>query len=280
MKKFNIVLLIFFLFILSSCKGDYVSMKKIVFNTNGGDDLENITFKLGSFPEQLPIPTKEGYVFSGWFLDNGRYEQPVEELDKTMLDTNITLYAKWDNLNDNPKVNPRILITMEDLREIKIELYPDIAPISVANFLSLVEEAYYDNVIFHRIIKDFMIQTGWLYVEGEHLQSKEVRESIDGEFSSNGIENNLSHVAGVISMARAQDYNSASTQFFIVSADSTFLDGNYAAFGKVVDQESLEVVLSLSYTPTYVYGGKNGLKDFPLENGEDFVIIKSITLIE
>lgn len=262
MKKFNIVLLIIFLFILSSCKGDSVSMKKIVFNTNGGDDLENITFELGSFPEELPIPTKEGYVFSGWFLDNGRYEQPIEELDKTMLDTNITLYAKWDNLNDNPKVNPRILITMEDLREIKIELYPDIAPISVANFLSLVEEAYYDNVIFHRIIKDFMIQTGWLYVEGEHLQSKEARESIVGEFSSNGIENNLSHVAGVISMARAQDYNSASTQFFIVSADSLFLDGHYAAFGKVVDQESLEVVLSLSYTPTYVYGGEEWLKGF------------------
>lgn len=269
MKKFNIVLLIIFLFILSSCKGDSVSMKKIVFDTNGGDELKNITFELGSFPEELPTPTKEGYVFSGWFLDNGRYEQPIEEFDKTMLDTNITLFAKWDN--------PRILITMEDLREIRIELYPDIAPISVANFLSLVEESYYDNVIFHRVIKDFVIQAGWLYVDDQHhLQSKEDRENITGEFSKNGIENNLSHKAGVISMARAQDYNSASTQFFIVSADSTFLDGNYAAFGKVVDQESLEVVLALSYTSTYTENDGWRLKDFPKED----LIIKSITLID
>ena len=111
-----------------------------------------------------------------------------------------------------------------------IELFPDIAPITVANFQKLVEEKFYDGIIFHRVINNFMIQGG--DPEGTGLGGSE--EKIKGEFTNNGVENNLSHTRGVISMARATDMDSASSQFFIVHADSTYLDGDYAAFGKVI----------------------------------------------
>lgn len=112
-----------------------------------------------------------------------------------------------------------------------IELYPDIAPITVANFKKLVSEKFYDGIIFHRVINDFMIQTG--DPEGTGMGGSD--ETIKGEFASNGVENNLSHTRGVISMARrGDDMDSASSQFFIVHADSTYLDGDYAAFGKVI----------------------------------------------
>lgn len=113
---------------------------------------------------------------------------------------------------------------------ILMELYPDVAPITVANFKKLVSEKFYDDIIFHRVIYDFMIQTG--DPEGTGMGGAE--ETIKGEFALNGIENNLSHTRGVVSMARAQDMDSASSQFFIVHADSTYLDGSYAAFGKVI----------------------------------------------
>lgn len=112
-----------------------------------------------------------------------------------------------------------------------IELYPDIAPITVENFQKLVSEKFYDGIIFHRVIKDFMIQTG--DPEGTGMGGSD--ETIKGEFKNNGVENNLSHERGVISMARnGFDMDSASSQFFIVHEDSTYLDGDYAAFGKVI----------------------------------------------
>ena len=114
---------------------------------------------------------------------------------------------------------------------ILIELYPDIAPITVANFQKLVGEHFYDGLIFHRVIEDFMIQTG--DPEGNGTGGSD--ETIKGEFSENGVENNLSHTKGVVSMARGEDFDSASSQFFIcVSDDDTYLDGEYAAFGKVI----------------------------------------------
>jgi len=114
---------------------------------------------------------------------------------------------------------------------ILIELYPDVAPITVANFQKLVSEKFYDEIIFHRVIENFMIQTG--DPEGTGLGGSS--EEIKGEFKSNGIENNLSHTRGVVSMARrGDDMDSASSQFFIVHADSEYLDGDYAAFGKVI----------------------------------------------
>lgn len=111
-----------------------------------------------------------------------------------------------------------------------LELYPDIAPITVENFQKLVSEKFYDNLTFHRIIKDFMIQGGDPKGDGTGGSS----EKIKGEFKVNGIKNELSHERGVISMARGQAYDSASSQFFICHKDATYLDGQYAAFGKVI----------------------------------------------
>lgn len=118
------------------------------------------------------------------------------------------------------------------------ELYPDVAPITVENFKNLVKDKFYDGIIFHRVIKDFMIQTGDPTGTGMGGSEKEIK----GEFKNNGVENNLSHERGVLSMARRggnpdteETMNSASSQFFIVHKDSDFLDGNYAAFGKLLN---------------------------------------------
>ena len=112
-----------------------------------------------------------------------------------------------------------------------LELYPDIAPITVENFQNLVSEKFYDGLIFHRVIKDFMIQGG--DPEGTGMGGSE--KTIKGEFKNNGVKNNLSHTRGVISMARNSiSMDSASSQFFIVHKDSTYLDGDYATFGKVI----------------------------------------------
>ncbi len=127
-------------------------------------------------------------------------------------------------------------IDIADYGTIALELDADTAPITVENFLKLAEEGFYDGLTFHRIISGFMIQGG--DPEGNGTGGSE--ETIKGEFSQNGIENDISHVRGVISMARSNDPDSASSQFFIVHEDSTFLDGEYAAFGRVTD--GMEVV--------------------------------------
>lgn len=127
-------------------------------------------------------------------------------------------------------------MTIKDYGTIKAELDADVAPITVTNFVKLVNEGFYDGLTFHRIISGFMIQGG--DPEGNGRGGSD--ETIKGEFELNGVNNNLSHVRGTISMARAINYNSASSQFFIVHEDSTFLDKQYAAFGKVT--EGMEVV--------------------------------------
>lgn len=132
--------------------------------------------------------------------------------------------------------NPIVTITMEDDQEIIIELFPDIAPNTVANFISLIEDGFYDGLVFHRVIPEFMIQGG--DPQGNGLGGPDY--SIAGEFSENMFENNLSHDRGVISMARTQSPNSAGSQFFIVQKKSTHLDGQYAAFGQVI--EGMDVV--------------------------------------
>ena len=129
-----------------------------------------------------------------------------------------------------------VQIEMSDGGIIKIELDPKAAPIACANFEKLVSEGFYDGLIFHRVIAGFMIQGG--DPTGTGMGGSD--ENIKGEFKINGINNPLSHKRGVISMARSQRYNSASSQFFICHADATFLDGQYAAFGHVV--EGMEVV--------------------------------------
>lgn len=127
-------------------------------------------------------------------------------------------------------------IEIKNYGTIKLELDADIAPITVSNFAKLVNEGFYDGLTFHRIIDGFMIQGGDPLGNGTGGSS----ERIKGEFKLNGVDNNISHVRGVISMARSSAYNSASSQFFIVHEDSTFLDAQYAAFGKVT--EGIEIV--------------------------------------
>lgn len=131
---------------------------------------------------------------------------------------------------------PIVTITMENDEKIVIELDPTAAPNTVANFISLVEKGFYDGLIFHRVIPDFMIQGG----DPEGNGTGGAGYSIKGEFSENGVENHLKHERGVLSMARSNDPNSASSQFFIMVKEAPHLDGQYAAFGKVI--EGMEVV--------------------------------------
>ena len=139
---------------------------------------------------------------------------------------------------------PVIEITMENGGKITVELDPDMAPLTVANYLKLVDEEYYDGLTFHRIIPGFMIQGGC--PDGTGMGGPV--ERVKGEFSANGVDNTISHKRGVISMARSQDPDSAGSQFFITNADVEFLDGNYAAFGFVLS--GMEVVDEISAVPT------------------------------
>jgi len=139
--------------------------------------------------------------------------------------------------------NVDVKITMTGGGEIELELYPDIAPETVANFKSLVEEGFYDGLTFHRIIKGFMIQGGDPLGNGMGGSDKNIK----GEFKMNGFDNPLKHTRGVISMARSQMPNSASSQFFIMHEDAPHLDGSYAAFGKVT--KGIEIVDEIADTP-------------------------------
>jgi len=140
--------------------------------------------------------------------------------------------------------NPIVTFTMADGGVIKAELYPEIAPTSVNNFISLIQKNYYDGLIFHRVIRGFMIQGG----DPEGTGMGGPGYSIRGEFAQNGFENNLKHTAGVLSMARSMMPNSAGSQFFIMHKNAPHLDGAYAAFGKVI--EGMEVVNAIAETPT------------------------------
>ena len=142
--------------------------------------------------------------------------------------------------------NPIVTITMENGDVMKAELYPEIAPITVENFVNLVKDGFYDGLTFHRIINGFMIQGGDPNGDGTGGSD----ENIKGEFSSNGVENNISHTRGTISMARATDPDSGSSQFFIVQADSTYLDGDYAAFGHVTSGMDVVDRISKDAKPT------------------------------
>lgn len=140
------------------------------------------------------------------------------------------------------KTQPIVTIKMQNGNEIKIELYPEIAPNTVNNFVSLVSKGFYNGLIFHRVITGFMIQGGC--PDGTGMGGPGYH--IKGEFSGNGFENNLKHSRGVISMARAQHPDSAGSQFFIMHADAPHLDGQYAAFGKVT--EGMETVDAIAET--------------------------------
>lgn len=149
--------------------------------------------------------------------------------------------------------NPIVTFTMENGDTIKAELYPDIAPVSVNNFISLINAKFYDGLIFHRVIKGFMIQGG----DPEGTGMGGPGYSIRGEFKQNGFDNNLKHTEGVLSMARSMHPDSAGSQFFIMHKTSPHLDGAYAAFGKVI--EGMEVVNQIAETAT-------DYEDRPLED--------------
>lgn len=166
-----------------------------------------------------------------------------------------------------------IRITLDNDKYMDLELYERIAPITVKNFLKLVEEKYFDGVIFHRIIKDFMVQAGGYYVTDNKIYEKEERQSIKGEFKNNGVINQIKHEKGVISMARTNFPDSASTQFFICTASSPHLDGSYAAFGRIVDDESMKVLDELNKAKTQYLDAS--LADFPYP----VITIKSVRVI-
>lgn len=163
------------------------------------------------------------------------------------------------------KVN--VEIDVENYGVIALELDADTAPITVTNFVNLVNEKFYDGLTFHRIIDGFMIQGG----DPDHNGTGGSSKKIVGEFSSNGIKNDISHVRGVISMARSQMNNSASSQFFIVHEDSTYLDGNYAAFGHVT--KGIEIVDEIAKNA--IVEDSNGTVLY-----ENQPVIKSIRVIE
>lgn len=141
--------------------------------------------------------------------------------------------------------NPKIKIVIRDFGEITAELYPDKAPKTVENFLSLVESGFYSGIIFHRVISGFMIQGGGF---DESFENKHAN-AIKGEFAANGFpQNDLHHARGVLSMARTNDPNSASSQFFIMHQDAAYLDRQYAGFGMVT--EGIEVVDKIAAVPT------------------------------
>jgi len=158
-----------------------------------------------------------------------------------------------------------VQITMENGDVMKAELYPEIAPKTVENFIDLVKKGFYNGTIFHRVIPHFMIQGGDPTGTGMGGPGHQ----IVGEFASNGFKNDLKHTAGVLSMARAMNPNSAGSQFFIMVDDAPHLDGEYAAFGKLVDQESLDVA-------RMIVAVRTNFQDKPLEPQ----VMKEVVMIE
>ncbi len=156
--------------------------------------------------------------------------------------------------------NPLVTMNVAGQGTIVIELFPDVAPNSVNNMIKLIQDGFYDGLIFHRVITGFMIQGGW----GD-LKGKQATCTIAGEFSANGFDNNLIHDRGVISMARTNVRNSATSQFFLMHAKSPWLDGEYAAFGGMVS--GFEVLDAIANTPT-------GAQDAPRTE----VVIESVTV--
>ncbi len=147
-------------------------------------------------------------------------------------------------MQEDLQMSKDIVITMQDGGVIKAELYPQTAPITVENFVKLIEQKFFDGLVFHRVISGFMIQGGGYDEAGDHKET----ESIKGEFAANGVTNDLKHTRGVLSMARTSFPNSASSQFFIMHQDAPHLDGQYAAFGMVT--EGMDVVDKIAGTKT------------------------------
>lgn len=180
----------------------------------------------------LAIAFSTLFIFTGCGKDNSTDEKKSSDAGSSVTETTNAGIADTETTNADSSV-----VETSDGGEFIITLYPEYAPITCENFEKLVSEGFYDGLTFHRVVEGFMAQGG--DPQGTGMGGS--NETIKGEFAANGVENNLSHTRGVISMARSQNPDSASSQFFICYDDScTFLDGNYAAFGKVT--EGMEVV--------------------------------------
>ena len=182
----------------------------------------------------------------GFFLYNGTIEEKIFRSGKCINDCGMTMKGRYT------MANPVVTITMTNGDVMKAELYPEVAPNTVNNFISLVQKGFYDGLIFHRVISGFMIQGG----DPQGTGMGGPGYSIKGEFAMNGVRNDLKHTRGVLSMARSMMPNSAGSQFFIMHANAPHLDGQYAAFGKVV--EGLDVVDKIASVRT-------GWQDKPVE---------------
>ncbi|CCY03960.1 peptidyl-prolyl cis-trans isomerase [Faecalibacterium sp. CAG:1138] len=158
----------------------------------------------------------------------------------------------------------KVSIVLKDGRKINLELDRASAPITVENFLKLVDNGFYNGLCFHRVISGFMIQGGGMVQEKGVLIEKRGLKPIKGEFLNNGFKNDIKHELGVISMARTNEPNSATSQFFICAADCDFLDKNYAAFGRTIDAESNKVVVDISNVKTHSYGWYNDIPNEPV----------------
>lgn len=196
--------------------------------------------------------------------------QSLTEDEKSEETTSESEIEVEEPIDENTIYEEKVLFRIEMMNGdiMEGELYPNLAPITVENFINLIRSNFYEGLIFHRVIPGFMIQGGGY---NENLEEKEASE-IKGEFTENGFENKLSHTKGIISMARTVIPDSASSQFFIVHEDSTFLDGKYAAFGKITS--GLEIVDKIATTETESVS--NVMSDVP----KDAQIIKAITIIE
>ena len=197
--------------------------------------------------------------------ENKQSQTPDQSYNNT---DDISQITKPENQNTSGTVDRtdarKVKFTMTDGQTFTMEVYPKVAPVTAENFLKLVDEGFYSGLTFHRVIAGFMAQGG---AYDPVNQANNPAESIVGEFSSNGYENNLSHQRGVVSMARTQDPNSASSQFFICYGDASYLDGEYAAFGYVI--EGMETVDSFLSAGT-------GANDVPLKE----VKIKEAKIVE
>ncbi len=167
----------------------------------------------------------------------------------------------------------KISINLSNGKKINMEIYEDRAPITAKNFLKYVDEGFYNGLIFHRVISKFMIQGGGFITDGKVLKENVAKHTaIKGEFNSNGMPNDILHEPGTISMARTMFPNSATTQFFICVEKCDFLDGQYAGFGKVIDEESLNVAIEISNVKTHSWQGYDDIPNEP-------IVIKSIDRI-
>ena len=203
------------------------------------------------------------FVMTACGNDDSKKDSDAKDKE-TQTEQNSSTNNNVSNLYEN-KIN--FTIELENGGVMKGVLFPDLAPKTVENFVKLADDKFYDGLIFHRVIKDFMIQGGGF---DANMNEKET-ESIIGEFNANGINNPLLHKRGVISMARTNVPNSASSQFFIMHKDYPSLDGQYAAFGKIT--EGLEYVDEIAEAKTTVYEPM-GMSDVPAEP----IIIKTITI--